>query len=296
MKITFRIIGSVLIVLIANTISNAQAIKPFDPALIDMPVRTANIDGNLKNWGDSLRFINLENNLHYDFAIDKDELYFAIRIDDRVEAIKILKAGLTLGLDPKGKKKAAFAITFPLSNTANPISQKPLPDNFNEVTQADRDELAREMMTSLRGIKVEGFKDVEGDMITTSNSYGIKTFVGYDEKGNLLCEAGIALKLLHVDEHAKGSWLYDIKINGIVRQMPKPDGDKDGGPAGGGMGGRGGMGGGGGMGGMGGMGGGGMGRGGRGGRGGGDKSQQPTSDNSPLSKSIEFGGKLVVGK
>ncbi len=271
--------------LFSITVSNAQVAKS-DPSVLKTPPANITIDANLKDWGDSLQYFNAENNIRYGFSNDKDNLYFAVRIDDRSEAIRILKAGITLSFDPKGKKKSAYSITFPLNTQVSTPLLTVKQDNFNEVTEADRDELEKEIMTTLRGIKVEGFKDIEGDMITIANTYGIKTAINYDDKGNLVCEASIALKLLHLDDRSKTEWIYDVKINGISRQAPKMDGDN--GNAGGG--GRGGMSGGGG--GRGGMGGGG----GRGGRGGGNRQAATNAgtDGGILAKSIDFSGKFYL--
>lgn len=83
-----------------------------------------------------------------------------------------------------------------------PLSSIQKDDNGN-ITQQDRDELMRERITTLRGIKVVGFKDIEGDMITTSNTYGIRTAINYDDKDYLVCEAAIPLKFFHADDPAK---------------------------------------------------------------------------------------------
>jgi hypothetical protein len=256
-----------------------------DPAASKAPALKIVVDGDLKDWGDSLQYYNSDNNVHYAFSSDKDNLYFAVKIDDRPNAVRVLKGGITLSVDPKGKKKTAYNITFPLNMTVGSLAAAKQSDNFGEVTQEDRDELQRELLTTLRGIKVEGFKDIEGDMITTSNTYGIKTLITYDAKGNLVCEASIALKLLNANNSPKNEWLYDIKINGVSRptMANKPSGDSPAG--GGGHGGRGGMGG----------GGGGMG-GGRGGRGGGGQRAATTEPNgdAALSRSAEFTGKFYL--
>ena len=100
----------------------------------------------------------------------------------------------------------------------------------------------QEKLTRLRGIKVVGFKDIEDDMITTSNSYGIQTAVNYDEAGNLIYEEAIPLKFFHADN--KAQWAFNIRINGIQRLKPTDSGNGDnpggGGGRGGGMGGGGG--------------------------------------------------------
>jgi len=137
----------------------------------------------------------------------------------------------------------------------------------------------RERLTSLRGIKVEGFKDIEGDMITTSNTYGIQTAINYDENGALICEAAIPLKFFHVDDPVKNEWAFNFKINGLSRprannqeseQVERPGG------RGGGMGG---------------------GRGGRGGRGGGNRGQSlHSADNGEMAKSEDFWEKFYLAR
>jgi hypothetical protein len=158
------------------------------------------------------------------------------------------------------------------------------------LTKEDRDELMQARLTKLREIRVLGFKDIEGDMITTSNTYGIKTAIDYDKDGNLVYEAAIPLKFFHVDDLAKNEWAFNFKINGITRPgQNKEKGEQDGpGRAGRGEGGFGG----------GGMGGGG----GRGGRGSGGRGGQHsgggggTTDHSELSKSVDFWEKFYLAK
>jgi hypothetical protein len=282
-KIRFYLLCLITPALLSAVVSDAQGNKT--QTVLKAPAAPVTIDADLKEWGDSLQFHNADNNIRYAFTNDKDNLYFAIRLDDRSQAIRVLKAGFTLNIDPKGKKKGAYAITFPLSTQLN--NPPPLNEqlNFNEVTQTDRDELARETITTLRGIKVEGFKEIDGDMITTSNTYGIKAVLNYDDKGNLVCEIAIAFKLLHADSNPKKEWLYAITINGINRSMPNKEGQNAES-----NGGRGGMGGG-----RGSMGSGGMG-GGRVGRGGGNRAstQIGGADKGVLGKSIEIDGKFLL--
>lgn len=251
---------------------------------LQAPPKSINIDGNIKEWGDSLRYYNDEKKLNYALANDKDYLYAAIRITERLDQIKVLNAGITLTIDPKGKKKDAFILTFPLSAPdEKPDPPKPRTDNA-EITQADRDELMRERITKLRFIKVVGFKDIDGEMITTSNTYGIKMAINYDADGSLIYEAAIPLSFFHAGSDAfKTEWAFNFKINGFQRPAGggAGEGDHDGGGFGGG-GGRGGRGGGGGMGG---------GRGGRGGgRGGmgGGAGRGQMGGSSEMTKAIDF--------
>jgi len=252
------------------------------------PPTNINVDGDLKEWGDSLRYYNDEKKLNYALANDKDYLYAAIRVSDRLDKMKALNAGITLTIDPKGKKKDSFALTFPLAAPGEkPEFPKPKDDN-GEITQADRDELMRERITKLRYIKVVGFKDIEDDMITTSNTYGIKTAINYDANGDLVYEAAIPLSFFHAgSETFKSEWAFNFKINGFQRSTGggTGEGDHDSGFGGGGRGGRGGMGGG--------MGGSRGGRGGRGGMGGG-MGRGAAGGAGEMSKSIDFWEKYYL--
>lgn len=265
-----------LILLSAAGLCNAQT-KPL-PTLQQPPAHIA-IDGDSREWGDSLRYFNAEKMINYSLANSKDTLYMAIRVNDRSEQARILAAGLTFSVDTKGKKKETFSITFPVDvDGAVPLSAIRNDDN-GDITQQDRDELLHERLTTLRGIKVVGFKDIEDDMITTSNTYGIQTAVNYDDKNYLVCEAAIPLKFFHVDAPTKSDWAFNFKINGIQRK-PQGDGSEQE-NSGSGRGARGG--------GRGGHGGGG--RGGRGGQRSGD-----TGSRSEISKPIDFWEKFYLAK
>jgi YD repeat-containing protein len=248
-----------------------------------LPAPPANlvIDGDIKEWGDSLRFYNAEKKMNYSLANDQNNLYMAIRINDRLDQMKILRAGLTFSIDPKGKKKDAFSITFPLTVQGS-TALTAIKENMDETTEQERQDLMREQLTTLRGIKVEGFKDIEGDMITTSNTYGIQTAINYDQNGNLVCETAIPLKFFHVDNPAKNEWAFNFKINGIARPRPEnANGEQVERPGrrGGGMGDMGG------------------GRGGRGGRGGGSRVQSlHPPDTGEMGRSEDFWKKFYLAK
>ena len=286
MKISFGKLGLALIIqLLGISLANAQN-KP--GTLLSPPANIA-IDGEVKEWGDSLRYFNAEKQINYALANDKDNLYMAIKITDRSKQLRILKSGITFGIDPKGKKKESYSITFPVNTQGETAVPALINNDLAPVTEEQRAQLEQQKLTTLRGIKVEGFKDIEGDMITTSNTYGIKTAINYDDAGDLVCEAAIPLSFFHADNTAKNEWAFNFKINGIKRPATKTG---DGEQANQGSGGRGGRGGGGGFG-----GGSGGGRGGRGGKGGGgNHTNTEGGDPDNLSKSEDFWEKFYLAK
>jgi hypothetical protein len=292
MKRSTLLLPLILLAISANVNAQSRQSQKILP-----PPANLVIDGNLTDWGDSLRYRNEEKNINYTLANDKENLYAAIRINDRLEQARVLNAGITISIDTHGKKKETFSMTFPLRYPGAPAPAFSgfKDDNNGEITKEEREELTRERITTLRSIKMTGFKDIENEMITTSNTYGIKAAIDYDTDGNLIYEAAIPLKFFHADDIAKNEWAFNFKING----MQKPDHSAQSGDAQGGGGGRGGMGGGGGRGGMGGGGGrGGMGGGGRGGRGGGmgRGGNSGGTDRSEIFKSIDFWEKFSLSQ
>ena len=220
--------------------------------LLPPPANIA-VDGNLSEWGDSLRYYNEEKKLNYSLANDSSTLYMAIRIVDKSEQMRAMFAGITLSIDTRGKKKETFTMTFPVGGQMD--MPKPLSPDQNAMAAPDQDELMRARLTKLRNIKLTGFKDIESDdVITTSNTYGFKAAINYDANGELVYEAAIPLRFFHAEDQLTNEWAFNFKINGIIKANSSKGFGEEG--TGFGSGSRGGMGGGG----RGGMGGGGRGR------------------------------------
>jgi YD repeat-containing protein len=275
-----------LTALIFSACLNSAFAQDTKTLTLSAPPKNIAIDGDTREWGDSLHYYNTEKHINYDIANTKDTLYIAIRVNDRLSQMRILRAGLTFSIDTKGKKKETFSITFPLNvgGGKTPMDKLHTDDAPTDITKQDRDELMRERLTSLRGIKVTGFKDVEDEMITTSNTYGFQTAVNYDQNGYLVCEAAIPLSFFHADNLTANEWAFNFKINGVERQL-KAEGSEEGESGHGGHGAEGG--------GMGGGGGGGH----RGGRGGGSHSQAAGSgESNEMGKSEDFWVKYYLAK
>lgn len=284
--------NAVLFTIILINLVKADAQTKQSGKLLAPPLNIV-VDGNLADWGDSLLYHNDEKNLSYTLSNDKENLYAVIRISDRLEQARVLNAGITLSIDPKGKKKETFSMTFPLRYPGSPVATfGARKDEGVEITKEERDELMRERITTLRSIKMTGFKDIENEMITTSNTYGIKAAIDYDKTGDLVYEAAIPLKFFRVDDAAKNDWAFNFKINGLQKPERGTDGSGDmqaGGRGGMGGAGRGGMGGGAGMGGgRGGHGGG------RGGMGRGGSQSSDGSNRGEIFKSIDFWEKFKL--
>ncbi|MVN21217.1 hypothetical protein [Mucilaginibacter arboris] len=290
--LSFFLLSAVLSVSVSHVFSQSKS----NLKIISKPEHSIQVDGNLKDWGDSLNYYNEAKRLHYGFADDKENLYFAIRIENRGQQEQAMRNGITLAFNPEGKKKETYSLTFPSpEQDENSLYVMPKMDNAiteQQLKQENMEEQRKADLLKLRDIEVKGFKDIETDHITTANTYGIKTVLNMDDKGALVYEAAIPIKMLHIDNTNGKPWLFDIKINSFSAAKGSHDGLRPSGEAGG----MGGMGGGGmrggGMNGGGGMRGGGGGM--RGGRGGGmGGSQGNYGSSSDQAKTVEIKDKFV---
>lgn len=246
----------------AQSKSNESRLKPPPPEI--------KVDGSLKEWGDKLPYINDEKKLNYALTNDKENLYFAVQIEDRQQQDQAMRNGITLTFNPEGKKKETYTLTFPSPDQEDNGLEMPKMDGAiteQQLKHEEMEERRKADLLKLRRIAIKGFKDVETDYISTANTYGIKTVLNIDEHGFLIYEAAIPIRMLHTDNLNTKPWQFDIKINSMAKGKNdhdgmSPPGGGQGGPGGSGGGGR--MGGGGMNGGGGRMGGGGM-RGGMGG-------------------------------
>lgn len=278
-------ISSVLLLMIGCSVSfftaeaQSKSIKNLKKSNQDIVV-----DGNIKDWGDSLSNYNPDKKIHYALAENQENLYFAIRIENRGQQEQAMRNGITLAFNPEGKKKETYSLTFPSPDRdENSLFIMPKADHAiteQQLKQEDMEERRKADLLKLRDIQVKGFPDVETDHITTANTYGIKTVLQFDDSGALVYEAAIPVKMLHSDLNSK-PWVFDIKINSFTSGNTNKDGLKPPGDNGGmgGMG-RGGM-----------RGGGGMGRGGmnRGGIG----NIGSYTDQSNAGKAVEIKDKFV---
>lgn len=258
-----------------------EAFKAADqtPTMQKAPANVS-VDGKLTEWGDTLAMYDSKTKLNYTIANDDTNLYVAAFVSDRMLKRKIMAGGITISVNSEGKKHKSYSLTYPIPDKTAFMGHSKNDD--------DAEEMQRPSLLESTTIRVSGFKDVESDVITTSNTYGFKAAVSFDDKHDLVYETAIPLKMLHIKPNKKKAdqLAINIAINGIQRPTGENGGQRRGGMEAGGIGGGGGMGGmGGGMGGGGGRRGGGMG-GGRGGNRGGSGQQQ--QDRSAMTETTDF--------
>ncbi|OCX51107.1 hypothetical protein BEL04_20555 [Mucilaginibacter sp. PPCGB 2223] len=234
-----------------------------------------NIDGKLTEWGDSLALYDIKTKLNYTIANNDTDLYVIAYVTDPKLRRKIMAAGITVSVNPEGKKHKTYSLTYPVPDGSAIFK----PHTGDE----DGEDIRKPTLLQSTSIRVTGFKNVESDVITTANTYGFKAAVKFDDKHNLVYETAIPIKMLNIKPGKNEELEINIQVNGVERPV-KGGGVESGGMSGGGRG----MGGGG-------MGAGGMG-GGRGGRHGGGNMAGGLGrpDASGMSEASDFWVKLAL--
>ena len=205
---------------------------------------TVKVDGKLTEWGTTLPAYNKSNALHYILANDANNLYLAINSTDQNTINKILGGGLTLTINKEGKKKEkdATAITYPMVSGGGGRGFRMGGGRSRNGETVDTAALVTSRKQTVAGMKefsVTGVKEITDTLVSIYNTYGIKTAITFDAKGNLSYELAVPLKLLELNAGQPTELAYNIKLNGLERGGGgrREGGNRQGGGNGGGFGG-----------------------------------------------------------
>jgi hypothetical protein len=244
----FRRIALSTICLIATSLTVTQAQKLSDVQDLSVWASGVKVDGKHNEWENNFKATNKSTNLTYTIANDAKNLYLAIQSKDVTNNNKIMLGGITLTVNPSGKKsdKESFKVIYPVinrqrgpgggANRSVTISSpsggggattivRGMPGGaggfgrFQDMTPAQRDSLqraiARTQLASAKEIKVFGFKDIPDSLISIYNEYSIKTMASISDEGVFMYEASIPLELLEMSADNPKEFSYNIKLNGL---------------------------------------------------------------------------------
>lgn len=185
--------------------ANAQKVKPVESTWADK----IQIDGQLNDWGDSLTHYFPDQDLRYSFANDDEYLYIAVQVKNKEKQIQTAFNGLTIEINPDGKKKQGPSLIFPIPERSaiRALSEQ----EFN--TTKDPIRMA---LSSVRALYIFGFPSILDGQISLDNTYGIKAEVLIDSTNILSYESVIPLSRLNLPKNTNG-FAINIRINGLIR-------------------------------------------------------------------------------
>ena len=198
-------------------------------------------DGLTTEWPSSAFHISDDSTVEY--AIDNDDksLYLAMTIQDFGEQTKIMRNGMKVFIDLKGKKKEGKGVEFPIKGEAGSSTTGISPNGPNAVADDPTKKLDKKTARSIMSLSVVALKifgmgnseDEQGLMMPGSVNIAFK----WDESDAMHIEYNIPLSLLGEPSSLNQK---DVSIGWKINGFEKPEGEHHGQSEAGGEGGGGG--------------------------------------------------------
>lgn len=193
----YPIIGTVLILvcLIMNSCSSNKAAVSTKWYSSDS---TIVVDGNLDEWERPLKESQVYTGVQYNTGNDAKNFYLCIRINDKTIQRRIMGLGLSVYLDTLGKRKEKIGIGYPLALTQKQLEIISFEASKGSFKIDDR-ALDEAYANICQEFELIGFIEEDPEeRIKVSNlaSKELKTAMGFDHVGAMLCEFKIPLEQL----------------------------------------------------------------------------------------------------
>ena len=235
----FTKIALITFCFMVSSLTVTQAQKLDDVQDVSVWASGVKVDGKHNEWENKFKAMNKSTNLTYTLANDAKNLYLAIQSKDVTNNSKILLGGISLTVNPSGKKndKEGFKVIYPVVARRRPggapgagggattgVRVQGGPGGggfgrFQDMSPMQRDSMqraiARTQLVGAKEIKVFGFKDIPDSLISIYNEYSIKTIASISDEGVFMYELSIPLELLEMSADKPKEFSYNIKLNGL---------------------------------------------------------------------------------
>jgi hypothetical protein len=237
LKLTKIALNTICFIALSLTVTQAQKLN--DVQDVSVWASGVKVDGKHNEWENKFKAMNKSTNLTYTLANDAKNLYLAIQSKDVTNNSKILLGGISLTVNPSGKKndKEGFKVIYPVVARRRPggapgagggattgVRVQGGPGGggfgrFQDMSPMQRDSMqraiARTQLGGAKEIKVFGFKDIPDSLISIYNEYSIKTIASISDEGVFMYELSIPLELLEMSADKPKEFSYNIKLNGL---------------------------------------------------------------------------------
>lgn len=208
MKIKFNVFFILYIIAFSTIPTCAWSQKKAEVVKTIWAEKPILIDGFISDWKDSIQLYNEETKLYYSISNDQENIYFALKNTSEENLSKILARGISLSLNFENNKTKAPTVTFPILDRTPGKKQA-------ETEELDPKEIQKRIISKIKEIKVDGFKELVDGGISLYNTYGIKAAMAFDENNDMIQEIAIPIRLIGIELGSTQLITYRIKINGF---------------------------------------------------------------------------------
>jgi len=191
------------------------------------------IDGQNLDWPNPYPSYDDKSKISYATSNDGENLYISMQTGDEATAMKILRAGMTLYIDPSGGRNQSVSVQYPMPGNSTDVGNWRPKSESNQFSKG-RSEHMQKLIESSRDIAFQGFKgNCNGaTAVMQQNDCGIVARMDMDEYQSLIWEIKIPFKSFYKDKLSSEDAGRSVGICFSINAIPKPAENKDDNPNG----------------------------------------------------------------
>lgn len=186
------------------------------------------VDGDESEWSGSLYYLE-EQKIGLGLKNDTGYLYILLKAIDQNTQLQIMRTGLTIWLDAKGKKEKTLGIHYPIG-----MQDYGIPMVMGQKPEENKEETQKQFTEMLDKIEILGPGKNDKNRINRVNNSGIEASIN-DTLGVMVCELKIPLKQSNEFPYAIAANVGTIISLGLETGELKQEKMKGNPPMGGGM-------------------------------------------------------------
>jgi len=154
-------------------------------------------DGNSIDWSLPLRFGAEDGLLQYNITNYKNNIYVSVATNDQATQMNILRSGITVYFDTKGKTNKTMGLSFPANEVSDGDKRnfRPIAGGANKT--ADQLNFKKQILMDKDIFKAFGFINMDNRIYDVSDTSHIKMGINYDAFGNLVFETIVPIKNIY---------------------------------------------------------------------------------------------------
>lgn len=178
-----------------------------------------------------LRYYDKKSKVQYEVSNDYKNLYICLKATDQQSQIKIVRAGMKVGIDTLGKKSPQAEILFPFPVTHQKNGNSQSNDNKKDWhNKSDTSNQRKHFMSQYNEIHLSGFKAPINGIVPLHNDYGINVNITWDSLNIMYYKAIIPFKTFFKDSLSAADsnriFAFSVTLNGL--SMPHSGGEESG--------------------------------------------------------------------
>ncbi|HSZ34247.1 MAG TPA: hypothetical protein VK772_13110 [Puia sp.] len=174
------------------------------------------VDGNISDWGLPLRFSNAEYTMQYSVTNDNRNIYVCVYSKDESLKKRILKAGMSICLDPKGEKDKKMSLVYPERKPDDPTENRA----GNPIRYSENITNEEQLISQSDYYNTVGFLNLENGQFDVSYKQNdIHVAIRINEDSSLAYEASIPIRNIFGSDLQASQAARNLSVGIIVNTL-----------------------------------------------------------------------------